>query len=66
MKVRNAEVVERRKCMDAVHSTTKTNKKYETREAITLLFSLLDEGINDMESDRLISEEDMWAELDTI
>lgn len=30
------------------------------------LFSKLDESIDDMENGRVISEEEMWAELDAV
>ena len=33
---------------------------------IDLLFSKLDEGLDDLENGKVISEEDMWAELVTI
>ena len=59
-------VAERRKGMDAIHFTTDARSSYKTREKVTLLFSLLDEGINDIENGKLISEKEMWAELDTV
>jgi len=35
-------------------------------DAADALFSMLDEAIDDMENGRVISEEEMWAELDAI
>lgn len=34
-----------------------------TEKTIDVLFSKLDEGLDDLENGRVISEEDMWAEL---
>ena len=39
---------------------------YTINDAMDVLFSKLDEAIDDMESGRVISEEEMWAELDAI
>lgn len=33
---------------------------------IQMLFSALDEAIDDLQNGRVISEEEMWKELDTI
>ena len=35
-------------------------------DAVGLLFSKVDEAIDDMEQRRVISEEEMWEELDAI
>lgn len=34
-----------------------------TEKNVDVLFSKLDEGLEDLENGRVISEEDMWAEL---
>ena len=34
--------------------------------AMNLLFSKLDEAIDDMENGRVLTEEEMWAEIDDI
>jgi len=43
-----------------------TNNTYTLNDAKNVLFSKLDEAIDDMENGRVISEEEMWAELDAI
>lgn len=49
--------------MDAIQ---RTNPTYTLEDARNVLFSKLDEAIDDMENGRVISEEEMWAELDAI
>lgn len=44
----------------------RTNATYALDDARNVLFSKLDEAIDDMENGRVISEEEMWAELDAI
>ena len=44
----------------------KTNSTYALEDARNVLFSKLDEAIDDMENGRVISEEEMWTELDAI
>ena len=44
----------------------KTNSSYDVEDARNVLFSKLDDAIDDMENGRVISEEEMWAELDAI
>lgn len=44
----------------------RTNPTYTLEDARNVLFSKLDEAIDDMENGRVISEEEMWAELDAI
>jgi len=44
----------------------RTNPTYALDDARNVLFSKLDEAIDDMENGRVISEEEMWAELDAI
>lgn len=41
-----------------------TNKTVE--KTIDVLFSKLDEGLDDYENGRVISEEEMWAELEAM
>ena len=43
-----------------------TKNAYTINDATDVLFSKLDEAIDDMENGRVISEEEMWAELDAI
>ena len=49
--------------MEAIQGT---NPAYALEDAKNVLFSKLDEAIDDMENGRVISEEEMWAELDAI
>ena len=39
---------------------------YSIENAMNILYSKLDEAIDDLENGRVISEEEMWAELDEI
>lgn len=39
---------------------------YTIDDAMNVVFSKLDEAIDDMEQGRVISEDEMWAELDAI
>ena len=39
---------------------------YSIENAMNILYSKLDEAIDDLENGRVISEEEMWAELDAI
>lgn len=41
-----------------------TKKAYPIND--TVLFSKLDEAIDDMESGKVITEEELWAEIDAI
>lgn len=43
-----------------------TKNAYTINDAKDVLFSKLDKAIDDMENGRVISEEEMWAELDAI
>lgn len=43
-----------------------TKNAYTIDEAVNVLFSKLDEAIDDMENGKTISEEEMWAELENI
>ena len=43
-----------------------TKNAYPINDAMNVLFSKLDEAIDDMEAGRVISEEELWAEIDAI
>ncbi len=43
-----------------------TKNAYPINDVMNVLFSKLDEAIDDMESGRVISEEELWAEIDAI
>ncbi|MBO4999171.1 MAG: hypothetical protein J6D02_14330 [Lachnospira sp.] len=38
----------------------------DTNVAMEILFSKLDEAIDDMENGRVLTEEEVWAEIDAI
>lgn len=38
----------------------------DVNEAMKVLFSKLDEAIDDMENGRVLTEEELWAEIDAI
>ncbi|MDD3239034.1 MAG: hypothetical protein PHW47_02910 [Lachnospira sp.] len=54
--------------MAPVVATIDNNSKisYDVKDAMNLLFSKLDEAIDDIENDRTISSEEMWKEIDEI
>ena len=52
--------------MDIVPTLKKAGKAYAIDDTMQVLFSKLDEGIEDFENGRVISEEKMWEELDAI
>lgn len=43
-----------------------TKNAYPMNDAMNVLFSKLDEAIDDMESGKVITEEELWAEIDAI
>ena len=51
---------------DYMETIQVTKNAYTIDDAMDALFSKLDEAIDDMEKGRVISEEEMWAELDAI
>lgn len=52
--------------MEAAQVQNKQENTYTIDDAMQVLFSKLDEGLDDFENGRVISEEEMWAELDAI
>lgn len=52
--------------MDAVKVMNKQENAYTINDAMQVIFSKLDEALDDFENGRVISEEEMWAELDAI
>lgn len=52
--------------VDYMEAIQVTKNAYTINDAMDVLFSKLDEAIDDMENGRVISEEEMWAELDAI
>lgn len=43
-----------------------SQKSYAMNDALNVLFLNLDEAIDDVENGRVVSEEEMWAELDAM
>lgn len=52
--------------MGAAQATSVKNDAYSVDDAMNVLFSKLDEAIDDLENGRVISEEELWEELDSI
>ena len=52
--------------MDSVQVLRKQQNTHTIDEVMQVLFSKLDEAIDDLENGRIISEEEMWKELDNI
>lgn len=49
-----------------METTQVTKNAYTINDTMEVLFSKLDEAIDDMENGRVFSEEEMWAEFDAI
>lgn len=52
--------------MEAIRSINHQDMANMLDDAMQVLFSKLDDAIDDVENGRVISEEDLWKELDTI
>ena len=52
--------------MEAMHNTKKQEISYTLDDAMNVHFFKLDEAIDDVQNGRLISEEELWAEIDAI
>ena len=52
--------------MEAVRSISNHDAANTLDDAMQILFSKLDEAIDDVENGRVISEEELWEELDAI
>lgn len=52
--------------MEVVHSISNRDAANTLVDAMQVLFSKLDEAIDDIENGRVISEDELWKELDTI
>ena len=52
---------------DGIMETIQVTKNaYPINDAMNVLFSKLDESIDDMEAGRVISEEELWVEIDAV
>ena len=52
--------------MEAVRNISNRDTTNTLDDAMQVLFSKLDEAIDDVENGRVISEEELWNELDAI
>lgn len=52
--------------MEAVRSMSNRDASNTLDDAMQILLSKLDEAIDDVENGRVISEEELWEELDAI
>ena len=49
-----------------MEATRITKNAYPINDAMDVLLSKLDEAIDDMEAGRVISEEELWEEIDAV
>ena len=47
--------------MEPAQATKKSVESYSLDDAMDVLFSKLDEAIDDMENGRVLTEEELWA-----
>lgn len=52
--------------MAVTHTVGVQDASYTINDAMNELFSKLDEAIDDMEAGRVLTEEELWAEIDAI
>ena len=52
--------------MEAMNGTNAINSSLSVNDAMGVLFTKLDEAIDDMENGRVLSEEELWTEIDAI
>ncbi len=52
--------------MEAIHSINNQDMTNTLDDAMQVLFSILDDAIDDVENGRIIFEEELWEDLDTI
>lgn len=52
--------------MEAAQSVNGKNISDTLDDAMAVIFSKLDDAIDDVENGRVISEEELWAEIDAI
>jgi len=54
------------KKVERICNSMNNHEKNIANDEIQQIFSALDEAIDDLENGRIISEEEMWKELDSI
>lgn len=52
--------------METAKTVRQQDDTYSMDNVINILYSKLDEAIDDIENGRVISEEEMWTELDNL
>lgn len=52
--------------METTNIMDSQNTSLTMDDAVNVLFSKLDEAIDDMENGRVLTEEELWAEIDLI
>lgn len=52
--------------METTNIMDRQNASFTMDDAVNVLFSKLDEAIDDMENGRVLTEEELWAEIDLI
>lgn len=52
--------------METTNIMDRQNASLTMDDAVNVLFSKLDEAIDDMENGRVLTEEELWAEIDLI
>lgn len=52
--------------METTNIMDRQNASFTMDDAVNVLFSKLDEAIDDMENGRVLTEEELWAEIDMI
>ena len=52
--------------MEAINRGMTFGKTASVEEAMNVLFSKLDEAIDDLENGRVLTEEEFWAEIDAV
>lgn len=52
--------------MEAVQDMKSQNLLGTLEDAVAVVFSKLDDAIDDMENGRVITEEELWAEIEAI
>ena len=52
--------------MEVVHNIVSRDTTHTLDDAMDILFSKLDDAIDDVENGRVISEEELWEDIDAI
>lgn len=62
----NKYLLKGRMFMTSIEAIKLKETSNDTNVAMEILFSKLDEAIDDMENGRVLTEEEVWAEIDAI